>query len=92
MRVASPAHQVADGDAVRGGGVLREQPQDAGQFAGGAGVDVPAVQGHDAGGGLQQPGQAAQQRGLAAGVGADDHGHPALGEPDGEPVHDARWW
>ena len=31
-------------------------------------------------GGLEQPGQAAEQRGLAAGVGAHDHGHFALGD------------
>jgi hypothetical protein len=33
VRVASAAHQVADGDAVRGGGVLGKQAERPGQFA-----------------------------------------------------------
>lgn len=89
MRVPPASHEVTDGDAVRRGGVLREEAKRAGQFPGRAGVDVLAVKGHGAGCGFEQTGQAAEQRGLPAGVGAHDHGHLALRDLRGEPFHNA---
>ena len=86
VRVAAAAHEVPDGDAVRRRGMLREQAQGARHFAGRTAVDVLAVQGDRAGGGLEQPGQAAEQGGFAAGVGADNHGHLALGDFRAEPL------
>ena len=80
VRVAAAAHEVPDGDAVRRRGMLRKQAQGAGHFAGGTAVDVAAVQGDRAGRWLEQPGEAPEQGGFAAGVGADDHGHLALGD------------
>ncbi len=87
VRVAAAAHEVTDGDAVRSGGVLRQQAKRAGQFPSGTGMDVLAVERHSTAGWLEEAGQAAQERGLAAGVGADDHGHFALGNLSGEPFH-----
>jgi hypothetical protein len=89
VRVSPAAHEITDADAVRSGGMLRQEPQGAGQFAGRTGVDVLAVKGHRAGGRLEEAGQAAEQGGLAAGVGADDHGHLALRDLHGEAVHHA---
>ncbi|MCY1230930.1 hypothetical protein D9M72_433640 [compost metagenome] len=80
VRVAPASHQVTDRDAVRCGGMLGQEAQGPGDVPGGAGMDVLAVQRHGAGRGLQQPGQSAEQGGLAAGVGAHDHGHFALGD------------
>ena len=47
-----------------------------------------AVEQHRSGDRGQQPGQAAQQGGLAAAVGADDHRDPAGRDLDGEVVDD----
>ncbi|RPK68499.1 hypothetical protein EES43_01455 [Streptomyces sp. ADI96-02] len=77
VRVASPADQVRDGDALRGDRRLRQQAECAGEFLGGEAVHRLAVQDDPALAGRQQAGHRAQQRGLAAGVRADDHRDPA---------------
>ena len=59
---------------------LRQQAERAGHLLRGQRVDVLAVEQHRARGRLQHPGQGTQQGGLAARVGADDHGERAVGD------------
>ena len=80
VRVPATADEVDDGDALGRDRVLRQQPQDARDLLGGLAVDDLAVEQHRARPGLEQPRQTPQQGGLAAGVGADDDGHLAVGD------------
>ena len=79
VRMASARDEIRDGDAVRGDRALRKQPDRPGQGLRGNRPDGLSVEQHVPGRGPDEPGQAAQQRGLAAGIGADDHGERALG-------------
>src|SRR3546814_600070 len=87
-RVAAPGHEVAHGDALRRDRLLREHAEARGHRSGGKAVDVGAVEHHAAGAGLQEPGQAAQQCRLAAGVGADDDRHLPWRDRDRQVVDD----
>ena len=74
VRVAAAGHQVGDGDAVGRDRGLRQQPEPPGDFlAPVCGDPLPSSSTAPAPG-LSSPGQRPQQRGLAAGVRADDHG------------------
>ncbi|MCO5561385.1 hypothetical protein L7F22_015006 [Adiantum nelumboides] len=88
VRRPAAFHQVGDGDAVRGGRGLGEQPEPPGQLAAGQRPDVGAVETHGPGGRGDDPAQPPQQRGLAAGVRTDDHGDPAGRDVHGQAVDD----
>ena len=70
----------------RAAGDCGSRPRRAGDLPGRERARSRAVQQHRAAPGLEQPAQGAQQGGLAAGVGADDHGDLAVGDVQVEPV------
>ena len=88
VRIAPAADEVADRDAVRRDRRLRQQAEHLGDVDALEVVHRRAVEDDLAAAWPQQPGQAAQQRGLAAGVGADDHGDPPVGDHDVEVADD----
>ena len=88
VRVAAAADQVGDGHALGRDGVLRQQPQRAGDLLGRQPVDRLAVEQHRARARPEQAGEPAQQRGLAARVGADDDGDAAVRDLQVQVAHD----
>ena len=80
MGLAAETYQVGHGQAFRGGVVLGEQRQFAGYVFGRQAVNVLAVQQHRALCRCVDAGQAVQQGGFAATVGADNGGHLASGQ------------
>jgi len=88
VRIAPARGEVAHGDAVGCLGLLRQQPQPAGEFLRSDGVDGFAVEHDDALFGGQQPRHGTQQGGLAAGVRADDDRDLAVRDLDTQVVRD----
>ena len=83
------ADQVGDRDPLGRDRGLRQQPEPPGDLAGSGARGSPAPSSSTAPPPrLEQPGQRAQQRGLAAGVGADDDGDLAVGIVQVEAVDD----
>ncbi|SCE46396.1 hypothetical protein GA0115252_15117 [Streptomyces sp. DfronAA-171] len=77
VRGAAPAHEVPDRQALGRHGGLRQDAELAGEFPRGHRVQCRAVEFDDALAGGEETGEGAQERGLAAGVGAHDGRHPA---------------
>ena len=75
--MTSTADEIGDGEAVGGDRLLGQDAEPGGDGAGRELGDVLSVEQHRSIRRRQQPGEAAQQRRLAAGVGADDRRHPA---------------
>ncbi len=90
VRVASAPDQVPDGDALGGDRGLRQDAEPARHLAGGQAVDVGAFEEDRPGGQRQQSGDGLEEGGLAAGVGADEGGDPALLDPQGQVLDDGR--
>ena len=84
------ADEVDHADAFGRDGVLRQQAEGAGHLARRQLGDRAPVQQHRAGGRSQEPGHAAQQRGLAACVGSHDAGDLAVRDVGGQLVDDRR--
>ena len=85
---AAAGHEVAHQHAAGHDGALGQQTDPSGHVLGAQAGDVGAVEQHRAPGGPVQPGQGAQQRGLAAGVGPDDGGEDAGRDVDVEVTGD----
>ena len=78
VRIAPAGHQLLHRDIARGGGILRQQPDAAGNLFTGVLLDLRAVEPDMAAGRRHQAAEGAQQRRLAAAVGADNGGEVAV--------------
>ena len=88
MGEATTGHEVAHQHAAGHGGALGQQADPAGDLLGAQAGDVSAIEENNPLGGLVQPGQGAQQRGLPAGVGPHDGGEDAGRDVDVEVTGD----
>ncbi len=76
--IAAAADEIGDEDGFGGRGRLRQDAETGGDLERGHLVDGLAIEIDGAARGRQQAREAAQQRGLAAGIGAHDHGQAPL--------------
>ena len=90
VRVPPAADEVDDADALGGHRVLRQQAERARHLARGQRGDRLPVEEHRARRRAQQSRHPPQQRGLAARVGADDHGDLAVRHLGGQLANDGR--
>ena len=89
VRVPAAAHEVGDGDALRRHRLLRQQPEHGGHLARSHPPQVLPVELDVPLDGPQDPAEPAQQRRLAAAVGAHDHRDLAGRHHEVDAVHHA---